>query len=86
MKRFITEYRKPDGLYAGHVDALDFEHAQAICDGRDKGEEVVGVLFAVVESTDFNDERANAMCQAFADTDDGEAPDASEFDGLECFQ
>lgn len=85
MKRFVTEYQKPDGLYAGHVDALDFEHAQAICDARDKGEVVQGVLYAVIEATNFSDERADAMCKAFAETEDGEAPDASEFEGMECF-
>lgn len=82
MKRFVTDYRKPDGRYSGTVDALDWEHAQQIADERGLGETVVGILYAVVAASTFGNERADAMCQAFADGGDDDPPDASEFDRL----
>jgi hypothetical protein len=84
MKRFVTEYQKTDGIYCGHVDALDFEHAQMICDERGFGEDVKGVLYAVIPASDrFGTEQADAMCKAFAESGDDEPPDAIEFDRLE---
>lgn len=87
MKRFVTEYRKDDGLYGGTVDALDFAHAQMICDERGLGEEVKGVLFAVVQTPgEAGRNIADRMCAAFAESGDDEPPDASEFDRMESTQ
>ena len=81
MKRFVTEYRVNGVLYGGEVDALDLEHAQQLADERGKGEAVVGVLFAQVAANErFGNEQADGMIRAFAESDDDEPPDASEFD------
>ena len=80
MFRFVTEYHKDDGcLYGGEVDALDFEHAQSICDARGKGETVSGQLYAVVSAEHWTADDATRFAQALAD-DNPDPPLASEFD------
>lgn len=81
MKRFVTQYRVDGVLFGGHVDALDLEHAQRLCDERGKGETVEGVLYAVVEANkNFGPEQADEMIRRFAESGDDEPPDASEFE------
>jgi hypothetical protein len=81
MKRFVTDYQIDGARYSGEVDALDFEHAQLICDQRGKGETVAGVLYAkIAAGPSFGNDQADRMLKAFADSDDDEPPDASEFD------
>jgi hypothetical protein len=80
MKRFVTEYIGKDGEnYTGHVDALDFQHAQRLCDDRGRGEEVKGVLMAVIDGN-VSADRVDAMTRALAEQGDDEPPEAEEFD------
>ena len=80
MKRFVTTYYKNGTQYGGHVDALDFEHAQQICDQRDLNETVDGILMCVIKTENFSAERANKLCEAFANSVGIEPPEAEEFD------
>lgn len=79
MKTFVTEYRKPDGMYAGEVDAIDWQHAQQIADRNNRGEIVVGELYLKIPAQYCTPEKADEMCRAFAENGtipDEEAPDA----------
>lgn len=81
MKRFVTSYEKPDGKYGGTVDALDLEHAQAICDERGLGETVEGVLWLQVPADGRTNEDADRLTKALAETYTAgdEPPEADEF-------
>lgn len=82
MKRFVTDYRDPETgvAYSYTVDACDFAHAQMLCDERRPGETVAGVLYAMIAADGFSHDRADAMCQMFADSGDDEPPEAEAFD------
>lgn len=81
--RYVT-CRLVDGdRYVGYVDALDWEHAQYLCDKRDLGEKVEGVLYAVVMVAGWCSEDANVFVRALANCDDGMGPPfASTFGDL----
>lgn len=81
MKRFATKYRKDGVLFGGQIDALDFEHAQRLCDERGQGETVEGVLYSIIKASDtFGHKQADEMTKRFAESGDDEPPDASDFD------
>ena len=82
MKRFTTSYDKPDGRYSDTVDALDFEHAQSICDERGRGETVDGVLWLIVPADGRTNADADRLTEALAETYsiEDEPPEADEFD------
>ncbi len=79
MIRFVTEYRKDGKPYGAEVDALDFEHAQAICDERGFGETVLGTLYAAVAANGFSHAKADAMAKAFAESGEEEPPGPESF-------
>jgi hypothetical protein len=77
MKRFLTRYRRADRqFYAAEVDALDWEHAQMLCDQRGFGEIVDGMLMCVFDGS-LKKEQVDAICESYDSSD--EPPDASEF-------
>lgn len=78
MKRFCTERLTNEGVFAGYVDAVDWEHAEAIVSRRDERERVVGVLYAIVAAEHWSDEDADRFARAIADMNE-EPPDAVEF-------
>lgn len=82
MKRFVTTYTGEDGHLCGsHVDALDFEHAQQLCDKRGESENVEGTLYLQIKGlSHLTIDNLNEMTRALAEGYDQEAPDASEFD------
>ena len=82
MKRFVTSFDKQDGRYGGTVDAMDFEHAQMLCDARDRGEVVGGVLWLQTQTGGRGDECATRLMQSLAETysNGDEPPDAADFD------
>lgn len=45
MKKFLTELKKKDGLYAGQdIYASSWKEAQKIADERGLGEKVIGLV------------------------------------------
>lgn len=67
MKTFVTTYRKSDGLYGGEVEALDFEHAQRICDERDLGETVEGELMGTIPADQTTPANVQEICDSMND-------------------
>lgn len=82
VKRFVTTYKDDKGNeYGGMVDAVDWEHAQSICDQRGRGEVVEGQLMCVADGR-MSPEQANQMLENFmanGPVDDDEIPEAEEF-------
>lgn len=72
MKRFVTSYDGRNGRYAGHVDALDWEHAEQLA--SEKGHVVDGILYLQVEG----DVEPNKLTAAMAECS-YTPPDISEF-------
>ena len=79
--RYITSYRGDDGaLFQDHVDAVDAEHAQQLCDDRGKGETVDGELHLTVQASEhFGHKDADRVTRMFAKTD-GPPPLSTEFE------
>jgi hypothetical protein len=67
MKTYVTEIQQPDGLYGYEVDAVDWEHAQSICDERRPGEKVVGELRLTISAEHTTPEKVTEMMKALAD-------------------
>lgn len=82
MKRFVTSYEKADGRYGDTIDALDFEHAQMLCDQRGRGETVDGVLWLIVPADGRSHADADRLTEALAETYsiEDEPPEAEEFE------
>ncbi len=68
MKKWLAEYEKLDGkMYASFIHALDWEHAQMICDKQNLGETVIGLHILTISSFGMSDKKADAMCKAFSE-------------------
>lgn len=67
MKTYLTEYRKPDGLYGDKIEAVDWEHAQQIADVRDRGETVIGELMLEISADRITPDQAAEMMKSLAD-------------------
>lgn len=78
MKRFVTTRDVNGSRFGGFVDACDHEHAQTICDSRDLGETVEGVLYAIVQCDSWTQDDADKFIQTLAE-EDPEPPDTEEF-------
>lgn len=78
MLRFVTSYTVGGRSKGAQVDALDWDHAQSICDQRGFGEVVEGVLYCQLERPNWHSQDADAFTAALAQCG-YDPPKASEF-------